>query len=169
MDEERNASQVSWGARINTRERHDAKDCPDWTNPADRKRWAQTGLIIWQNQTQRIIGLSATDAIQILDNLRTDDSWKEQGIIVGQPVLLLPRGKQGHAFEPGLHNPIHLSPRQTKMLARLLERNLGRLEDMREQEEREQDQAREEFVRVLADICLRSMARESTPDESSVD
>jgi hypothetical protein len=28
MDKEHRASQVSWGARINTRERHDASDCP---------------------------------------------------------------------------------------------------------------------------------------------
>jgi hypothetical protein len=28
MDEGRSASQVSWGARINTRERQDKKDCP---------------------------------------------------------------------------------------------------------------------------------------------
>jgi hypothetical protein len=71
MDEEHGASQVSWGARIITRERQDRKDCPAWANPADRDRQFQQGLIIWQEQPQRIIRRSATNAIQLLDDLRT--------------------------------------------------------------------------------------------------
>lgn len=48
MDEERNPSQVSWGARVNTRERQDKKDCPAGVKPADRDRWVQKRLIVWQ-------------------------------------------------------------------------------------------------------------------------
>jgi hypothetical protein len=48
MDEERSSSQVSWGAWINTRQRQDASDCPAWVKPADRDRWTQEGLTVWQ-------------------------------------------------------------------------------------------------------------------------
>jgi hypothetical protein len=70
MDDEHSACQVSWGARINTRKRQDKKDCPAWANPAEREQWTQRGVIVWQEETQHIIRLSATNAIQILDNHR---------------------------------------------------------------------------------------------------
>jgi hypothetical protein len=70
MNEERSASQVSWSARINPRERCDTSDCSAWANPARSEIWTQRGLIVRQEETQHIIRLSATNAIQILDNHR---------------------------------------------------------------------------------------------------
>jgi hypothetical protein len=52
MDEERGACQVSWGARINTRERHDASNCPSWVKPTERDRRVQKGLIVWQEESR---------------------------------------------------------------------------------------------------------------------
>jgi hypothetical protein len=120
MDEEHSASQVSWGARINTRERQDETDCPAWVRPADRDRWVQKGLIVWQKEVQHIIRLSASQGVQLLDGLRTDDEWPEEGITIGEPVTRIPLKGPEPRPEPALYNPIGLSPRQTKSLLRLL-------------------------------------------------
>jgi hypothetical protein len=169
MDEEHSASQVSWGARINTCERYDATDCPDWANPADRERWTQKGLIIWQKETRHVIRLSATHAMQLLDGLRSDDACTEKGITIGEPVARISVEGLDRKPRPGLWNPIHLSPRQTKVLIRLLERNLGRLEDMREQEDKERDRARDELARILAKMYLRFRAKQARTEDSSTD
>jgi transposase len=163
MDEDRGATQVSWGARIDTSVRHDARDCPDRTNPADRKRWAQTGLIVWQNQTQRITRLSATHTMQLLDDLRTDDEWTEEGITIGEPVPRIPPEGLEPKPEPAHHNPIHLSPRQTKVLLRLLGRNETWLSEVSEEEERERSRALGRAYRLVLDCgdCARNRSRTS--------
>jgi hypothetical protein len=163
MDEERSTSQVSWGARINTRVRHDARACPDRANPVDRKRWAQTGLIVWKNQTQRITRLSATHAMQFLDDLRTDDEWTEEGITIGEPVPRIPLEGLEPKPEPALHNPIHLSPRQPKVLLRLLGRNETWPSEVSEEEERERSRALGRAYRLILDYgdCARKRSRTS--------
>ena len=135
MDEEHNASQVSWGARFNTRVRHDASDCPAWAKPLDRDRWVQQGLVVWQQETQRMIRLSATKALALLEDLRCDDAWTEQGIVIGEPITRIPLG--GSEQEPGeaLWNPIRLSPRQTKAVLELLLRHEAKLRKMSAEEE----------------------------------
>ena len=121
MDEEHSASQVSWGARVNRRECQDKKDCPAWVKPADRERWTQRGIIVWQEETQHI-RLSAMQAMQLLDDLRTDDEWADEGITIGQPIIRIPLKGLEPKPELVLHNPIHLSPRQAESLLRLLEK-----------------------------------------------
>lgn len=141
MDEERNATQVSWGARINTRERQDKKDCPAWVKPADRDRWTQKGLIIWQEEAQHIIRLSATYVLQVLDQLRSHDALTELGVLIGEPVTHILLEGPDRTPRPALDNPIPLTARQTKALLRLLERNEAKLREMREEEEEVASQA----------------------------
>ena len=158
MDEEHGPSQVSWGARINIRERNDASDCPSWLKPADRDTWVQRGLIVWQEETQHIFRLLGTYALQLLDSLNEDDTWKERGIIVGEPVIRLTWGEHEESDEV-LDNPIYLSPRQTRVLIRLLERNKATLEEIREQEERERDQVMKELARIFEDDIVRALRK----------
>lgn len=134
MDEKYNAAQVAWGARINARARLGASDCPAWAKPLDRDRWIRQGLVVWQQETQHIIQLSATQALAVLDDLRTDDAWTEKGIVIGEPTTRIPLG--GPKQEPGeaLWNPIRLSPRQAKAVFGLLVRNEATLGKMSKEE-----------------------------------
>jgi hypothetical protein len=169
MDDEHSATRVSWAARVNTRVRHDANDCPTWANPADRERWCQKGLILWQTETQHIVRLFATYALQLLEDLHNDDAWHTQGIVVGEPVIHLTWGESGTSSEPGLHNPIRLSPRQTKSLHELLERNRAALEVLKRQEDEDRDRAMKELASILADIYIRSKVQEDALEDSSTE
>ena len=133
----------------------------------NRKRWGQKGLILWQKETQHIVRLFATYALQLLEDLHSDDAWTTQGIVVGEPVIQLTWGEQGNSSEPGLHNPIRLSPRQTRSLLDLLQRHRAALEELRRQEEEDRDRAMQELASILADIYIRSRARGSMPEDSS--
>jgi hypothetical protein len=94
----------------------------------------QKGLIVWQEEAQHIIGLFATYALQILDDLRGDDTLTEIGIAIGEPVTRVPLEGPERTPQPALDNPIHLSPRQTNTLLRLRVRNEKRLASMSEEE-----------------------------------
>ena len=152
MDENRGATQVSWGARINTCMRNDAKDRPSWVKPVDRHRWVKRGLVVWQQETQHIIRLSAARALRFLDELRCDDAWTEQGIVVAEPVTRIRLKEPEPKPEQVLWNPIHLSPSQTTAVHRLLERNEGKLNEMREQEEKEVSEAWGRVFRLIMEF-----------------
>jgi hypothetical protein len=149
MDEERSASQVSWGARINTRVHNDPSDCPDWFDPTHRDKWVQKGLVVWQSETRHVSRLSPTHALRVLEDLRNDDAWNGQGIVIGEPVTRLALDQPEQKGEPALWNPIRLSPSQTKAVLRLLERNQARLREISEEEEKDAARALGRAFRLL--------------------
>ena len=135
MEEEHIGGQVAWGARFNARVRHDASDCPAWAKPLDRDRWVQQGLVVWQQKTQHMVSLSATQALALLDSLRTDDAWTEKGIVIGEPSTRIPLEGPKQEPEEALWNPIRLSPSQTSAIFGLLVRNEETLRKMSKKEE----------------------------------
>jgi hypothetical protein len=149
MHEDSNACQVSWGAQINTRSRHKATDYPDWTSPRQRDKWVKRGLIVWENEAQRVVRLTATQALHVLDQLRSDDTLKEQVIVVGEPMTRLAIGEPEREPEEILSDPIQLSPRQTKALLKLLERNEAKLQAMSEEEENTGSRALAKAYRLI--------------------
>jgi len=58
MDEERSASQVSWGAWINTRVRLDAQGDTAGVRPVDSDQWTEEGHDILRRETQHTIRLT---------------------------------------------------------------------------------------------------------------
>jgi hypothetical protein len=63
VKEEANACQVSWGAHVNTKWRYKAKDYPAWANRAQQESWTKTRLVVWEAESQRIVRLSAAEAL----------------------------------------------------------------------------------------------------------
>ena len=166
MDEEHSASRVSWGALVNSRWSHQVKDFPDWANPYQREKWAKKGLILWESESQVVLRLSATQALQVLDHLHTVDAWEEEGIVVGEPVTRLTVGKPEHEPEEVLINQIHLPSARARGLLRLLERNKAKLERLREEEE-ERKSAWARVVRILLELAERTEEGSDTPEDQS--
>jgi hypothetical protein len=167
MNEERSASQVSWGARVNTRWSREVKDFPDWANPHQREKWAKKGLILWESESQVVLRLSATQALQLLDHFHTEDDWREEGIVLGEKVARLALGKPEQEPEEILINQIHLPPARSRGLLKLLERNKARLEKLREQEEEERKRARARVSRILLELAQRTEEESDTPEDQS--
>ena len=165
MDEERSASQVSWGAWINSRWSYEIKNLPDWANPRQREQWAKKGLILWEYDSRVILRLSATKALDLLDHLYAEDAWKEDGIVLGEPVTRLVVGEPEQKPEKVLINQILLSPSRSGSLLRLLERNKARLEKLREEEAKERNRALGRVSRILLDLAQRAEEDSDTPED----
>src|SRR5690349_7861055 len=76
---------ASWGARINTSEESTiANDCPSWATPAQQQRWAGLGLVLWNHRAHQIVRLAPVNTLYLLDQLRTQDAWQQQGLTVNE-------------------------------------------------------------------------------------
>jgi hypothetical protein len=65
-----------------------AEGYPPWANRAEQESCTKSGLIICEAEPQRIVGLSAMEALSVLERLRSDDSWEEHGLVVGSAARL---------------------------------------------------------------------------------
>lgn len=103
--------------------------------------------------------------MQPLDDLRTDDEWSEDRITIGEPVTLIVLERPKRKPEPAHHNPIHLSPRQTMAMLRLLKRNEVPLRGMSEEEEKERSRALERAYCLVLRYRERSKGESPTPED----
>ncbi len=71
------------GARINTSRQQKAEDCPGWANPAQKRKREKQGLVLWDQQSREITGLTATQSLAFLSYLRTTEDWRQECLIVG--------------------------------------------------------------------------------------
>jgi hypothetical protein len=165
MQEDQGASVVAWGAHVNSRWRYEVKGFPDWANPRQREQWAKKGLILWEYESRVILRLSATQALELLDHLHTEDAWKEDGIVLGEPVTRLVVGKPEQEPEKVLINQMHLPPTRSRRLLGLLERNKARLEKLREEEEEERKRALARVSKILLGLAQRAEEDSDTPDD----
>jgi hypothetical protein len=139
----------SWGVRINRRGLHRAKDCPRWASPLQREKWEKWGLILWDHKSHQVTRLSATQALQVLDYLHTNDDWKQQGVIMGEPATRLSIDDPTREPEEVLVDQMDLGPVQVQELFDLLKNNEPVLRELSEQEEKEQGEALRQVYNIL--------------------
>jgi len=126
-----------WGMHINSG-RFAARDYPAWATPAQREKWSERGLVVWENEAQQVTRLRAGQAIQLLEYLGTHDDWKSQGVVVGEPTTRLVLEKPDRAPETVLLNQIKLDPDQSQDLFDYLQSNETRLRELDEIDKAEQ-------------------------------
>ena len=153
MSESENQSAPLWGARVNTKWRRGAKDWPPWANRAQRERWPEQGLLLWDDHTEQITRLTATQALGLLDHLRTTDDWEQHGLEVGEPATMLFLDDPERRSEPSLINEIVLSPGQLQEVRELLERYESELQQLSEEEEQERRRTLGKVYRFLLDLA----------------
>jgi len=132
--------------------RYGAKDYPSWATPAQREKWRDRGLIVWEGESQQIVRLRAGQAIQLLKYLRTNDDWKSQGFTLGEPTTRLVLEEPDRDPENVLLNQIKLDPTQSQELFDYLRINETRLRELDEIEEKER---RERLGKVCSFIIER--------------
>src|SRR5436190_16838563 len=91
MDTPTDATEQSWGARVNTGS--DAalvEPCPAWATPAQQYTWTTLGFLWWDHTVQVIISLAPIEALDLLNRLRTSDALQTHGFTLGDPVFMLP-------------------------------------------------------------------------------
>ena len=143
----------SWGARVNTRWRQGARDWPSWDNRAQRERWADQGLLLWDDHTEQITRLTATQALALLADLRTTDDWEQHGLEVGEPATTLFLDDPERRPEPSLINAMTLSQGQLQEVRELLERYESELQQLSDAEEQERRRTLGKVYRFLLDLA----------------
>jgi hypothetical protein len=132
-----------------------------------QESWNKSGLIVWEAKSKKVARPSATEALSVLEHLRTDNAWTEHGVVVGEPTTRIVLGEPERKPEPSLLNPINVSPRQTKLLLQLLEKYEPRLVQMSEEEEEERGRRLWNAYRILLDLAERKERSEATNDGAS--
>jgi hypothetical protein len=115
----------TWGAKVTTSRMHRgfAAECPQWATKRQRARWYHHGVHIWDHLTQNLAYLPPDHALIILDRLRNDTAWQQQGTTVGNTAI------QCAPDQPTLDGPmiftssLPLDPTQTQQLVTLLMAN----------------------------------------------
>jgi hypothetical protein len=94
MDSVHESSGASWGTRINFGRHWRARSYPAVRSSDERE---EQGLLIWEGEARQL-RLSATQAIALLEHLRADDAWQQDGTVKEIPVLLSLLKKKGRAW-----------------------------------------------------------------------
>ena len=165
MCEQEKEAAPSWGARVNTRWRRGAKDWPAWANRAQRERWPEQGLLLWDDHTEQITRLTAIQALGLLAHLRTTDDWEQHGLEVGEPATTLFLDDPEREPEPSLINAMMLSPGQLQEVRELLERHESELQQLSEEEEKERRRRLGKVYRYILSLAPRGEKQ----DEASTD
>lgn len=126
--------------------------CPKWANSRDHQNWHKLGVVVWDAQISRATHLYGSQAIRILDHSRQSDTWKNDGLLVGEVSyrMTIPSNKKSKKRnddqtemkplqEDGwcLSNTIHLSPDQAQQFISFLEKQETSLERVVKAEESE--------------------------------
>ena len=149
-------SRPTWGARVNAGWPRGAKDHPPWARPVDREKWQEPGVIVWNDDTQTITHISATQALRILDFLRTEKAWQEEGITIGEPATRLCLDDPHSKPQDVLINQITLDPSWVQQLLDLLAKNEAQPKQMSEAEEKEIDRRLWQAYSFLLDLAKRA-------------
>jgi hypothetical protein len=161
---------AGFGVRFNRWERGAAMDdCPTWATEMQKREWRERGVLLWQDDTRRLVRLQPESAVKCLEQLRSTVSWAAEGCSVTRKVAIgrfkksSRRGKRKAAIAGGLDESvpqsetfdeeiIRLSPVQAGRLLALLEEHEGQLREMAEYDQ-------ERKIDALAEWALAVMRR----------
>jgi len=157
----------TWGIRFNQypayqrlNKEQRPQGCPDWFETRQISLWQEQGLVLWNNVDKRIEVLQGGEALRLLSELHSQDSWKSQGISVTRLVhkieFQLPaRGRRKkmeqepkvdtRKSEAVYEEMVHLPPEAGPELMELLKEKKPILSDMAAKEKKRWEEAVRQF------------------------
>ncbi len=147
-------------------------DCPEWFEREEIETWRESGLILWNNLDQKVAHLQGAEALNLLDELQSDDRWKADGVSFTRQAFRiefeLPSRKKRKKGEPEpapkqiksekfLEEVIHLPPEAGPGLLALLEENEPAISEMAAAETKRirdafRDLYKSSFLRIMRDF-----------------
>jgi len=74
-----------WGFHLNqTLYSSSCPAYPKWASSWEQQNWNKLGVVVWDARINRVTYLHGSQAVSILEQLRQSESWKEQGVLVGE-------------------------------------------------------------------------------------
>lgn len=84
---------LSWGMKLNRGYRESyyapssSRECPSWARGFYRDEWEhKSGLVLWDDTSQKIEHLWAGQALRLLERLRQDEHWRADGFPITRIV-----------------------------------------------------------------------------------
>ncbi len=150
-----------WGFHLNESSYSSScPPCPKWTSSWEEQNWHKLGVLVWDARINRVTHLDGSQALQILEQSRQSESWKKEGLLVGEVAyrITIPSNKKSKskiADEPGpkpsqedgwrLTNTIQLAPDRAQQFVSFLEQHEANLKKVMEAESAERG-------RILAQV-----------------
>jgi len=88
MENDDQSEEKGWGVRFNHntlyhwRKSDIPEGCPPWAKSTYIDHWDHKGIVVWNNATQKMELLSGSEALALLNKLRTTSQWKTEGISI---------------------------------------------------------------------------------------
>lgn len=76
-------TEQTWGVHINRRgyeKQSIPETCLPWIKPIEKSDWQSKGIVAWSEQAQRVEVLSVSHVLQLINFMRSNDTWKTEGI-----------------------------------------------------------------------------------------
>jgi hypothetical protein len=80
--------QSTWGAHLNF-EGHFASPptYPSWLTQLQQQDWQRRGIVVWDADLRIVGHLYAGYALELLEQMRANDSWKSNGFLIDAPTF----------------------------------------------------------------------------------
>ncbi|NWG07086.1 MAG: hypothetical protein HXY35_10440 [Chloroflexi bacterium] len=149
--------QITWGIHLNF-EGHSASPPPplSWLTQLQQQDWQRRGVVLWDADLRIVAHLYAGYALELLEHLQGNDTWKTEGLIIGSPAFQLssnntntPSTKLGG--ELVLKNQIELGTDQAQTLVEFLSAQENLLKLISSYDKEDAKQALNKVFRLIAD------------------
>jgi hypothetical protein len=118
--------QNTWGMHLNFEGNFSSPpSCPSWLTQLQQQDWQRRGIVVWDADLRIITHLYAGYALELLEHLQGNDTWKTNGLVIGSPAFQLstssvstPSVKIGGSWL--LENQMELRPDQVQVLIEFL-------------------------------------------------
>ncbi len=115
--------QNTWGMHLNFEGRFcSPPSCSPWLTQIQQQDWQRREIVVWDAELRIVTHLYTGYALEVLENLQTNDAWKSNGFLIGSLTYQLSsRGTETLPNETiegilNLENQIQLAPSQVQDL-----------------------------------------------------
>ncbi len=109
--------QNTWGVHLNFEGHFSSPpSCPSWLTQLQQQDWRRRGIVVWDADLRIMAHLYAGYALELLEHMRANDSWKSNGFLIDAPTFQLSsNGLESLSNETvkgilNLENQIQLTP-----------------------------------------------------------
>jgi len=83
-------NQNTWGVHLNFEGRFNSPPAsPAWLTPLQQRDWQCRGMVIWDAALRVVAHLYAGYALELLEQMRTNNAWHSNGFLIGSPMYQL--------------------------------------------------------------------------------
>ena len=163
--------QITWGIHLNF-EGHFASPPPplSWLTQLQQQDWQRRGVVLWDADLSIVAHLYAGYALELLEHLQGDSSWKAKGLVIGSPAFQLssnsentPSAKVGG--ELVLKNQIELGADQAQTLFEFLSAQKNLLKLISSYDKEDAKQALNMIYRLIADYGRKVRERKGSTEQ----